>query len=254
MEAKLGRTESALPRSITTSNRWRRAAGLGPADADAARRRSRARPAAGAGRRGWRMRSSPSPRSAGCWTSSQPYAESLPDDHDDAALVRVARREYERAIKVPAGFVAELYEHANLTFQAWEKARPGERLRLGAAAAGEDARPTAGARPSTFAPYDHIMDPLIDESDYGMTVRHDPAAVRAAARPACAAGRGSRCAREPVDDACLKQTLPRGRAVAVRAGGGPGDRLRLRARPAGQGARTPSRRSSRWATCGSPPG
>ncbi|OQY18506.1 MAG: carboxypeptidase, partial [Anaerolineaceae bacterium 4572_32.1] len=38
----------------------------------------------------------------------QPYAESLPYDSDEASLIRVTRREYEKAIKVPASFVAQL--------------------------------------------------------------------------------------------------------------------------------------------------
>src|SRR5262249_17035347 len=34
------------------------------------------------------------------------YAEGLSHDHDDACLIRVARRDYEKAIKVPADYVA----------------------------------------------------------------------------------------------------------------------------------------------------
>ena len=39
------------------------------------------------------------------------YEESLPADSDDASLLRVTRREYEHHVKVPASFMAELYEH-----------------------------------------------------------------------------------------------------------------------------------------------
>ena len=35
----------------------------------------------------------------------RPYEESLPYDSDDAALIRVACREFERAVKVPSAFV-----------------------------------------------------------------------------------------------------------------------------------------------------
>ncbi len=40
----------------------------------------------------------------------RPYEESLPYDSDDASLIRVARREYERLVKVPAQFVAEVIQ------------------------------------------------------------------------------------------------------------------------------------------------
>ncbi|HHN93354.1 MAG TPA: carboxypeptidase M32, partial [Anaerolineae bacterium] len=36
----------------------------------------------------------------------RPYEESLPYDSDDASLIRLARRDYEQAIKVPPEFVA----------------------------------------------------------------------------------------------------------------------------------------------------
>src|SRR5215211_4110798 len=39
-----------------------------------------------------------------------PYAESLPYDSDEASLVRVTRRKYEQAIRVPAEFIARLSE------------------------------------------------------------------------------------------------------------------------------------------------
>ena len=91
--------------------------------------------------------------------------------------------------KLPAAFVAELYEHANLTFQAWEKARPANdfaSVRPLLEKQLDYSRRTA----EYFAPYEHMMDPLIDFSDYGMTRGADPAAVRAAARPTRAAGGG----------------------------------------------------------------
>ncbi len=136
----------------------------------------------------------------------QPYAENLPYDHEDAALLRVARREYEHAAKVPAQFVAEMSAHANATFQAWERARPANNF--------------AAVRPllektldltrqyaDFFAPYEHIMDPLIDETDYGMKV--------SAIRPLFEQLRGrlvplveAVTSAAAVDDRCLQQTFP----------------------------------------------
>jgi carboxypeptidase Taq len=97
----------------------------------------------------------------------QPYAESLPADSDDAALVRVARRDYERRVRIPADFAGALAEHTAATYTAWTLARPQNDF--------------AAVRPSLertldmsrqladfFPGYRHIMDPLIDWFDEGM--------------------------------------------------------------------------------------
>ena len=44
-------------------------------------------------------------------------------DSDDARLVRVARREYDRDVKVPAALAAELSHHAAVAESAWREAR-----------------------------------------------------------------------------------------------------------------------------------
>ena len=54
----------------------------------------------------------------------QPYADSLPYDTDDAALIRVTRRQYERASKVPPAFMAEMVQHGSTSYALWAKARP----------------------------------------------------------------------------------------------------------------------------------
>ena len=38
----------------------------------------------------------------------QSYEESLPYDSDDASLIRVTRREYERSLKIPPKFIGDL--------------------------------------------------------------------------------------------------------------------------------------------------
>ena len=52
------------------------------------------------------------------------FEESAAYDSDDAALIRVTRREYERSVKVPSSFVAKFSAHAAATYEAWVKARP----------------------------------------------------------------------------------------------------------------------------------
>ena len=55
---------------------------------------------------------------------STSHAERLPPDSDDAALIRVARRDYEKAIKVPAEWVERASQHGSASYDAWTRARP----------------------------------------------------------------------------------------------------------------------------------
>src|SRR6478736_4309769 len=53
-----------------------------------------------------------------------PYGDSLQYEHDDAFLLRVTRRRYEKAIKVPADYVARANAHYAESYDAWTRARP----------------------------------------------------------------------------------------------------------------------------------
>ncbi|MBM3518800.1 MAG: carboxypeptidase M32, partial [Alphaproteobacteria bacterium] len=110
-----------------------------------------------------------------------PYAEGLPDDSDDARLIRVARGDFEKAIKLPAEFVTRGNEHGAASYDAWTRARPAndfaamlpflERTL-------DISREYAGY----YAPYGHVADPMIDDADEGMTtasIRSLFAALRA---------------------------------------------------------------------------
>ncbi len=55
-----------------------------------------------------------------------PYAGALPDDHADASLLRVTRRDFERALRVPATLVADLAEAESKARQAWKTAREND--------------------------------------------------------------------------------------------------------------------------------
>jgi carboxypeptidase Taq len=98
----------------------------------------------------------------------RPYAESLPHAADDAGLIRIARRDFEKAIKVPSAYVERASAAGSASYDAWTRARPAndfatmlpflqQSLEL--------TREYAGF----FAPYAHIADPLIDDADEGMT-------------------------------------------------------------------------------------
>lgn len=56
----------------------------------------------------------------------QPYGESLPYDSDEASLIRVAQRDFERKNRVPSAFMETMTEHFAATYQAWAQARPAD--------------------------------------------------------------------------------------------------------------------------------
>jgi carboxypeptidase Taq len=138
--------------------------------------------------------------------SLQPYEESLPFDSDEASLIRVARRDYERAAKVPASFVAEFYAHRGQSYQAWAKARPANDFAATVPYL-EKMIDLSRQFADYFPGYEHIADPLIDRADYGMrasTVSALFSDLREKLVPIALA-----IAEQPrADDSCLFQTFP----------------------------------------------
>ncbi|MGZ8687586.1 MAG: carboxypeptidase M32 [Gaiellaceae bacterium] len=53
----------------------------------------------------------------------RPFEATLPADSDDASLVRVARRDYEKAARVPSDLAAEITKTASEGMEAWVAAR-----------------------------------------------------------------------------------------------------------------------------------
>jgi carboxypeptidase Taq len=98
----------------------------------------------------------------------QPHADALPYGSDDASLIRVARRDFERAVKVPAEYVARASALGSASYDAWTRARPANDF---AAMLPFLSRALDLSREYAefFTPYDHVADPLIDAADRGMT-------------------------------------------------------------------------------------
>lgn len=142
----------------------------------------------------------------------EPYARSLPFDHDDAALIRAARREYDRNTKVPPALIGELYGHAGQVYQTWIQARPANdfaAVRPGLEKTLDICRRIADCFPG----YDHIADPLIDNADYGMKaadVRLVFSELRAQLVPIVQAI----TVQEPADDSPLRKTFPKDQQLA----------------------------------------
>lgn len=140
------------------------------------------------------------------------YEKSLPHDSDDAALLRVTRREYEREVKVPGKLVAELSAHQSATYEAWTKARPANDFKSLQAPL-EKMLDLSRQLANCFPGYEHIADPLIDYADYGMkasTIRAVFAKLREQLVPLV-----QQITSQPVaDNSCLRQHFPEAAQLA----------------------------------------
>lgn len=142
----------------------------------------------------------------------QPYEESLPYDSDDASLIRVTRREYERAIKVPPAFHSELTAHQSETFQLWIEARPANNFKLVLPAL-EKTLDYSRKLANYFPGYQHIADPLIEDADFGMKVE-TVKAVFGQLREQLVPFVQSITSQEPADDSCLRKSYPEAAQMA----------------------------------------
>jgi carboxypeptidase Taq len=137
----------------------------------------------------------------------EPYRESLPYDSDEASLIRVTRRDYEKARRVPSDLRAETTRAGAIALPAWIEAREKSDF-------------------SIFLPYleknvdlqrqyiacfekaDHDYDVLLDDFDEGMTTAEVRAVfdeLKAELIPLIAEITDRS---DAVDDACLRQTFP----------------------------------------------
>ncbi|MEZ0396565.1 MAG: carboxypeptidase M32 [Anaerolineales bacterium] len=142
----------------------------------------------------------------------RPYEESRPYEDDDASLIRVTRREYERATRVPPEFMARFNVHASEAYMVWAEARPANDFKKVQPYL-EKTLDLSRELANFFPGYEHIADPLIDYADYGMkasSVRRLFADLRAAQVPIVQAI----TAQEPADDSCLRKRFPEAAQMA----------------------------------------
>ncbi len=131
----------------------------------------------------------------------------------DHALVRVTRRDYERAIKVPEALVSRLSMHANAAYAAWTDARPANdfdamrpHLENGVALARELS--------AVLGRSQHVMDPLIDRAEPGMTVQSISELFASLRAPLVALADAAKSC-TPTDSACLHQHYPEAKQLAI---------------------------------------
>jgi carboxypeptidase Taq len=144
--------------------------------------------------------------------ASTPWAEAQAADSDGAALIRVTRRDYDRATRVPNAFIQRFSEHTREVVYVWESARP--------------ANDFAAVRPllettvelsrelrRLLSGYDNPYDALIDHAEDGMTVdavRKLFGELRRGLVPLIDKIRQ----RPPLDDRCLKGDFPEAAQMA----------------------------------------
>ena len=143
----------------------------------------------------------------------QAYAERLPFEHPDAALVRVARRDYERRLKVPPAFLGQMIQLGSEAFSVWAKARPENDFKAVQPYL-EKILDNSRRLADFFPGYEHIADPLIDFFDLGMkatTLRQLFAELRRELVPLVQ----SITAQPPVDDSCLHRHFSQQGQLAI---------------------------------------
>lgn len=134
------------------------------------------------------------------------YEASLPYDSDDASLLRVARREFEKKTRVPSEFVARQTETQALSYNEWVKARPNSDF---AAVASwlERILDLSREYASFFPDSAHPADALIEGLDPGMSaaeIRRVFGELRAQLVPIVQAI----TSQPPADDSCVRQFFP----------------------------------------------
>ena len=139
-------------------------------------------------------------------------AQSLPAGDQTAAMIRVAKIDYDRATRIPPEFVARFYQHIAQSYQVWAESR--QKNDFAAVQPMLEKTLDLSREGSGFFPEaEHVADPLIDMSDYGMKVslvRPLFAQLRAQLVPVIQAITSQPAA----DDACLKQHFPAGEQIA----------------------------------------
>jgi carboxypeptidase Taq len=141
------------------------------------------------------------------------YEASLPYDSDEASLIRVVRRDYEKAIRVPAEFMAEYQGHVAASTVAWAEARPANDF--AAVLPYLDKMIDLSRQFADFFPgYESPADALIDYfAREGLTARQVQDLFAALRRELLPMVQAIRAQAEP-DDAFLSQRFPAHRQLS----------------------------------------
>jgi carboxypeptidase Taq len=124
---------------------------------------------------------------------------------NDAALVRVVQRNFTKAIKVPAAYVARASALGAASYDAWTRARPANDFAAMVPFL-QQLLDVSREYAEFFAPYEHIADPFIDDAEEGMTTAAVQKLFKALRRELLPLVRAI-AEQAPADDRCLRQTF-----------------------------------------------
>lgn len=134
-----------------------------------------------------------------------PQTDGLDPDSDDVRMVQATRRIFDRMTKVPPQLIGQFTAHSAESYAKWAVARPTNDF----ASIAPSLQKTLdfSRKIANCFEYDHIADPLIDQSDYGMkaeSVKALFAELRSELVPLVEAI----TEQEAADNSCLKQHFP----------------------------------------------
>ena len=109
------------------------------------------------------------------------YAAGLDPDSDDARFIKVARRQYDKQVKVSGEWIAEFAQTSSQAHQIWAQARAENNFSLFQPYL-EHLMALRRSYAGFFAPYTHIYDPLLDDFEPGLKTA-DVKAIFTALRP-----------------------------------------------------------------------
>lgn len=138
-------------------------------------------------------------------------AELLPPGSREAALIRVARRDFDLATQIPSEYVARASEHGSASYNAWIAARPANDFSAVVPYL-EKTLELSREFAAFFPGHEHIMDPLIGP-DEGYSTREVAdlfARLRAELLPLVQVI----TARPVIGDDCLRQNFPAAQQLA----------------------------------------
>lgn len=131
----------------------------------------------------------------------------LDPDSDEARLIKVTRRQYEKRTKVSADWVAEFARLTTVGQSAWQEARAKKDFSIFQ----PDLEKIVALRrqyADFFAPYDHVYDPLLDDFEPGMKTS-EVQSIFGVLRKEQVALLKEIMARPQVDDSFFNQTYPK---------------------------------------------
>lgn len=102
-------------------------------------------------------------------SAAEKESTDVPPDSFKASYLRIARRDFERATKLPSNFARRFSEHTAASYQAWTQARAADDFKSVEGIL-ETTLELSRKRAALQGPTEHLADPLIAEHDYGMTV------------------------------------------------------------------------------------